>query len=159
LVVLNPLLVTVYKYALAGKRIVRFSFLFIAFFNARISGFFLSRPLDLPYLESKPCTWRYANPRRAQADLQLIYSPPPLLPLAAFAYCIQAMSLAPPSAPDAAISKWIGNVGLMDLDAVKKRQGGWIGSTLDGILLLHSPIAIANPSYVRRNLPHPYHGL
>lgn len=53
------------------------------------------------------------------------------MPVAAFAWCIQAMSV-PPSAAgeDAEVSRWIGNVGLMDLDEVKRRKGGWIASEL-----------------------------
>lgn len=65
----------------------------------------------------------------------MIHSPPPLLPLGAFAYCIQAMSIAPSAAADASVSKWIGNVGLMDMDQVKKRKGGWIASTSHSVTL------------------------
>lgn len=58
---------------------------------------------------------------------QLIYSTPPLLPLAAFAWCIAASSLSPRSC-DAGTSAWLGNIGLMDLQALKSRQGGWVAS-------------------------------
>ncbi|WVF70901.1 hypothetical protein IAT40_005696 [Kwoniella sp. CBS 6097] len=67
----------------------------------------------------------------------ILYSTPPLLPLAAFAWCIWAMSLAPPTAADAEPSKWLGNVGLMDLSEMKKRKGGWIATTSDAIYKSH----------------------
>ncbi|WWC99799.1 hypothetical protein V866_006707 [Kwoniella sp. B9012] len=67
----------------------------------------------------------------------ILYSTPPLLPLAAFAWCIWSMSLSPPSTPDAEPSKWIGNVGLMDLTELKKRKGGWIATTSDAIYKSH----------------------
>ncbi|WVQ97265.1 hypothetical protein IAU59_004376 [Kwoniella sp. CBS 9459] len=67
----------------------------------------------------------------------ILYSTPPLLPLAAFAWCIWAMSLAPPSVPDAEPSKWLGNVGLMDLTDLKKRKGGWVATTSDAIYRSH----------------------
>ncbi|WVW82422.1 hypothetical protein I302_104432 [Kwoniella bestiolae CBS 10118] len=67
----------------------------------------------------------------------ILYSTPPLLPLAAFAWCIWSMSLSPPSTPDAAPSKWLGNVGLMDLSDLKKRTGGWVATTSDAIYKSH----------------------
>ncbi|OCF45353.1 hypothetical protein I317_00876 [Kwoniella heveanensis CBS 569] len=67
----------------------------------------------------------------------ILYSTPPLLPLAAFAWCIWAMSLAPPSTPDAEPNKWLGNVGLMDLSDLKKRKGGWVATTSDAIYRSH----------------------
>ncbi|WWD17777.1 hypothetical protein CI109_102218 [Kwoniella shandongensis] len=67
----------------------------------------------------------------------LLYSTPPLLPLAAFAWCIWAMSLPPSSAHDAETSVWLGNVGLMDLIEVKDRKGGWIATTSDAIYRSH----------------------
>ncbi|ORX36087.1 hypothetical protein BD324DRAFT_630100 [Kockovaella imperatae] len=67
----------------------------------------------------------------------LLYSPPPLGPVGAFAWCIWAMSLAPSAASDADISQWLGNVGLMDLDEVKRTQGGWIATTSDAIYKSH----------------------
>lgn len=64
------------------------------------------------------------------ANVQLLYSPPPLLPLTAFAWCIWAMGLPPSSAANAGAhaSAFLGNVGLMELDAVKSRTGGWVAS-------------------------------
>ncbi|WWC58490.1 uncharacterized protein I303_101033 [Kwoniella dejecticola CBS 10117] len=70
----------------------------------------------------------------------ILYSTPPLLPLAAFAWCIWSMSLAPGSAPDAEPSKWVGNVGLMDLTDLKARQGGWIATTSDAIYKSHHAV-------------------
>ncbi|WWC66490.1 uncharacterized protein I206_100392 [Kwoniella pini CBS 10737] len=67
----------------------------------------------------------------------ILYSTPPLLPLAAFAWCIWSMSLSPDSTPDSETSKWIGNVGLMDLTDLKARTGGWVATTSDAIFKSH----------------------
>ncbi|WVQ85234.1 hypothetical protein IAT38_007399 [Cryptococcus sp. DSM 104549] len=67
----------------------------------------------------------------------LLYSTPPLLPLAAFAWCIWAMSQPPTAAHDAERSIWLGNVGLMDLTELKAREGGWIATTSDVIYRSH----------------------
>lgn len=65
-------------------------------------------------------------------DSQLLYSPPPILPLSAFAWCVWAMGLPPSSAANAGArrSAFLGNVGLMELDAIKARTGGWVASEL-----------------------------
>ncbi|KAK4685496.1 hypothetical protein P7C73_g4659, partial [Tremellales sp. Uapishka_1] len=63
----------------------------------------------------------------------LLYAPPPLLPLAGYAWCIYAMGLAPASCSTASTSAWIGNIGLMDLDQVRTRTGGWVATTSDKI--------------------------
>lgn len=64
------------------------------------------------------------------ADFLLIYSPPPLLTSGAFAWCIWAMGLPPAAALEngARPSVLLGSVGLMDLDDLKKRVGGWVAS-------------------------------
>ncbi|WVR05979.1 hypothetical protein IAU60_003007 [Kwoniella sp. DSM 27419] len=67
----------------------------------------------------------------------VLYSTPPLLPLAAFAWCIWAISLPPAGAAHPQSSRWLGNVGLMDLTNVKKRKGGWIATTSDAIYQSH----------------------
>ncbi|EIW72588.1 hypothetical protein TREMEDRAFT_25151 [Tremella mesenterica DSM 1558] len=66
----------------------------------------------------------------------LLYSPPPLLPLSAFAWCIWAMSLPPPQA-EVKSSTWIGHIGLMDLTSVTSRKDGWIATTSDAIYRSH----------------------
>jgi hypothetical protein len=57
----------------------------------------------------------------------MIYSPPPLLAPAAFAWCIHAMSLSPSSTDKLGGVQWLGNVGLMDLVELKKRKA-WVAS-------------------------------
>jgi hypothetical protein len=104
---LGPELVMVYKAALRGKRIV----------SVRM------QPLPSRHTRLAPVL--------VKADRkQLLYSLPPLLPLAAFAWCIWAMSL-PPSQADMSRGDetgyvGLGNIGLMDLVDVKKRKGGWV---------------------------------
>ncbi|WRT64258.1 uncharacterized protein IL334_001189 [Kwoniella shivajii] len=70
----------------------------------------------------------------------LLYSTPPLLPLAAFAWCIWAMSISSATTPVARPSQWLGNVGLMDLTDVKNRKGGWIATTSDAIYKSHHTV-------------------
>ncbi|ORY33712.1 hypothetical protein BCR39DRAFT_518735 [Naematelia encephala] len=71
----------------------------------------------------------------------LIYSPPPLLPLAAFAWLVTAMSLPPAISPaGATLSMWLGNVGLMDLTELKQRKGAWVATTSDAIFKSHATI-------------------
>lgn len=66
----------------------------------------------------------------AKLTQQLLYGTPPLLPLAAFAWAVWAMGLPTAAAVTAGArpSAWLGNVGLMDLDELKKRVGGWVAS-------------------------------
>ncbi|KAL1411340.1 hypothetical protein Q8F55_002291 [Vanrija albida] len=70
----------------------------------------------------------------------LLYGVPPLLPLAAFAWAAWAMGLPPAAAVTAGArpSAWLGNVGLMDLDDVKKRVGGWVATTSDVVFKSHT---------------------
>ncbi|WVQ77081.1 hypothetical protein IAR50_006764 [Cryptococcus sp. DSM 104548] len=70
----------------------------------------------------------------------LLYSPPPLLPLAALSWNIWASSIPPRRAlksGEAEISQWLGNIGLMDLTGLKERKGGWIATTSDVIFKSH----------------------
>ncbi|KAL7424800.1 hypothetical protein Q5752_000484 [Cryptotrichosporon argae] len=69
----------------------------------------------------------------------LLYAPPPLLPLAAFAWCVWAMGAPPARAGTGARRPaWLGNVGLMDLAAVLDRTGGWVATTSDAIYRSHA---------------------
>ncbi|KIY32885.1 cytoplasmic protein [Cryptococcus gattii E566] len=73
----------------------------------------------------------------------LLYSPPPILPLGALAWNIWALSLPPQAAlthREAEISEWLGNVGLMDLDTVKAKKGGWVATTSDMIFKSHTKL-------------------
>ncbi|WVQ85231.1 hypothetical protein IAT38_007396 [Cryptococcus sp. DSM 104549] len=67
----------------------------------------------------------------------LLYSTPPLLPLAAFAWCIWAISQPPTAAHVAERSIWLGNVGLMDLTELKAHEGEWIVTTSHVIYRSH----------------------
>lgn len=73
----------------------------------------------------------------------LLYSQPPILPLSALAWNIWALSLPPRAAlanGEAEISEWLGNVGLMDLDNVKAKKGGWVATTSDMIFKSHTKL-------------------
>lgn len=107
--ILGPNIVPVYKAALSGQRIVRLAFCFIP---------------KLFIISTKK--W------------QLLYSQPPILPLSALAWNIWALSLPPRAAlanGEAEISEWLGNVGLMDLDNVKAKKGGWVASKFPFLVL------------------------
>lgn len=98
---LGPNIVPVYKAALSGQRIVRLAFCF----------------LQKTIILTKK--W------------QLLYSQPPVLPLSALAWNIWALSLPPRAAlanGETEISEYLGNVGLMDLDNIKAKKGGWVAS-------------------------------
>ncbi|BEI85320.1 hypothetical protein CcaverHIS002_0507210 [Cutaneotrichosporon cavernicola] len=70
----------------------------------------------------------------------LLYSPPPIQPLSAFGWCVWAMGLPPSSAANAGAhsSAFLGNIGLMELDAVKARAGGWVATTTDTVFKSHT---------------------
>ncbi|WVN85166.1 uncharacterized protein L203_100311 [Cryptococcus depauperatus CBS 7841] len=73
----------------------------------------------------------------------LLYSPPPLLPLAALAWNIWASSLPPEEAEGGngiEVSELLGNVGLMDMESLKVRKGGWVATTSDMIYKSHPAV-------------------
>ena len=49
------------------------------------------------------------------------------------------MSLPPVDAVDASIPEWMGHIGLMDMDGIKAKTGGWVASAwiFNGLILTH----------------------
>lgn len=78
--------------------------------------------------------------RQSHPALQMIYSLPPLQPVCQTAWLVWALGSLSQAAEQnpsdhragSAGNGWnyVGNVGLMELDALKQRTGGWVASEL-----------------------------
>lgn len=94
-------------------------------------------PTVLEVFGPKICTlWRCATEKQRI----MIYSLPPLLPVCQTAWLIFAMQRVSERSlggiagriEDSGFS-YLGNVGLVDLDSLKKQSGGWVATTSDAI--------------------------
>jgi hypothetical protein len=84
----------------------------------------------------------------------MIFSLPPLLPVCQSAWLIHALGkLGQNDADDDFV--YVGNVGLMELDALKKRTGGWVASERierGCCLIILTLNCIVTISHIRRHL-------